>query len=179
MLLRWWIQWSTCYYDEYSRAHAIMMNTVEHMLLRWTHYLLQQQISLTSGHDFRLVVVVNIHSDSTLFQTTKFWAWPSFKDCRRQNKCDFKTVFFFFLEIVENIGGKAENSGYQHFLLFPQYFQETFFTRVIKSLDCVVKSYRLMITNVFSFSNKMLTVERRSFFDRHFFFKRLQPRNLN
>ena len=35
---------------------------------------------------------------------------------------------------VENIVGKGENAGYQHFLLFPQCFQK------VKSLDCVIKS---------------------------------------
>ena len=39
---------------------------------------------------------------------------------------------------VENIVGKGENTGYQHFLLFPQYFQ-VFNFRVIKRQDCVVK----------------------------------------
>ena len=28
------------------------------------------------------------------------------------------------LEWVENIAGKGENADYQHFLLFPQYFQK-------------------------------------------------------
>ena len=28
---------------------------------------------------------------------------------------------------VENIVGKGENAGYQHFLLFPQCFQKAFF----------------------------------------------------
>ena len=27
---------------------------------------------------------------------------------------------------VENIVGKGENAGYQHFLLFPQWFQKSF-----------------------------------------------------
>ena len=29
-------------------------------------------------------------------------------------------------ERVENIGGKGENAGFQHFLLFPQCFQKAF-----------------------------------------------------
>ena len=29
----------------------------------------------------------------------------------------------FVIDEVENIVGKGENAGYQHFLLFPQYFQ--------------------------------------------------------
>ena len=35
---------------------------------------------------------------------------------------------------VENIVEKGENAGYQHFLLFPQFFSDGFF-RVGKSLD--------------------------------------------
>ena len=31
----------------------------------------------------------------------------------------------FFFDRVENIVGKGENAGYQHFLLFPQYFPES------------------------------------------------------
>ena len=46
----------------------------------------------------------------------------------------------FAFERVENIVGKGENAGYQHFLLFPQYFQKASFSRVVKSRDCVVKS---------------------------------------
>ena len=47
---------------------------------------------------------------------------------------------------VENIVGKGENAGYQHFLLFLQCFQD-FFPGVVKSGDCVVKSYTLFKTS--------------------------------
>ena len=40
---------------------------------------------------------------------------------------------------VENIMGKRENAGYQHFLLSPQCFQKSFILGVIKHWDCVVK----------------------------------------
>ena len=46
----------------------------------------------------------------------------------------------FALGRVENIVGKGENAGYQHFLLFPQCFQKAFSLGVIKSPDCVVKN---------------------------------------
>ena len=36
-------------------------------------------------------------------------------------------------ERVENIVGKGENVGYQHFLLFPQHFQEASLSEVIKT----------------------------------------------
>ena len=35
----------------------------------------------------------------------------------------------FVLVQVENIVGKGENAGYQHFLLFPQCFEKSFFPR--------------------------------------------------
>ena len=33
---------------------------------------------------------------------------------------------------VENLVGKGENAGHQHFLLFPQYFQKTSFPGSLK-----------------------------------------------
>ena len=41
-----------------------------------------------------------------------------------------KTIFVF--DRVENIVGKGENAGYQHFLLFPQCFQKASFQRSVK-----------------------------------------------
>ena len=41
---------------------------------------------------------------------------------------------------VEYIVGKGENVDYQHFHLFTQCFQNLFFSRDIKTWDCVVKS---------------------------------------
>ena len=38
----------------------------------------------------------------------------------------------FELERVENIVGKGENAGYQHFLLFPQCFQKLSFPELLK-----------------------------------------------
>ena len=37
----------------------------------------------------------------------------------------------FVLEVVENIMGKGENTGYQHFLLFPEYFQNISFSGLL------------------------------------------------
>ena len=38
----------------------------------------------------------------------------------------------FVLGRVENMVGKGENAGYQHFLLFPQCFQKLSFWRSLK-----------------------------------------------
>ena len=48
--------------------------------------------------------------------------------CRRQNNCD-SSIEYFFLAWRENIMGKGENAGYQHFLLFPQCFQKASYSR--------------------------------------------------
>ena len=42
---------------------------------------------------------------------------------------------------VENIVGKGENAGNQHFLLFQSMFSKGFFLGVVRSRDCVVQSY--------------------------------------
>ena len=41
-------------------------------------------------------------------------------------------------DIVENIVGKGEKAGYQHFLLFPQSFQKPFFGKMLER-KCTVK----------------------------------------
>ena len=46
----------------------------------------------------------------------------------------------FLLDRVENIVGKGENAGYQHFFLFPKCFQEPSFSRLLKVGACVLKS---------------------------------------
>ena len=38
----------------------------------------------------------------------------------------------FIMRWIENIAGKGENAGYQHFLLFPQSFQKASFSRSLK-----------------------------------------------
>ena len=56
------------------------------------------------------------------------------------NKLKVAKITIFLFDRAENTGGKGENAGYQHFLLFPPVFSKAFFFRVVKSRDCVVKS---------------------------------------
>ena len=56
------------------------------------------------------------------------------------DKIKVAKMIIFVFDRVENNVGKGENAGYQHFLLFPQCFQEASFMGVVKSRDCVVKS---------------------------------------
>ena len=39
----------------------------------------------------------------------------------------------FVFDRVENIVGKGENAGHQHFLLFPQCFRRAFYLGLLKS----------------------------------------------
>ena len=97
------------------------------------------------------------------FKMGWFFIILSWKSARERNTCDFNSLpndkilnwskvkafadanikvlkkLIFVFDGVENIVGKGENAGYQHFLLFPQCF-EKFFTQC---RDCVVKSYKI------------------------------------
>ena len=57
----------------------------------------------------------------TIYQTTSFWPRPNSKHLQTTIHMLLKWRFVF--DRAENIVGKGENAGYQHFLLFPQCFQ--------------------------------------------------------
>ena len=48
------------------------------------------------------------------------------------NKINMAKKLKFSFGRVENNVANEENAGYQHFLLFPQYFQKTFYTGLLK-----------------------------------------------
>ena len=48
-------------------------------------------------------------------------------------------MMIYVFDIIENIVGKGENAGYQHFLPFLQSFQMALYLGVIKMGDFVVK----------------------------------------
>ena len=48
------------------------------------------------------------------------------------DKMNIAKMMIYVFDKVENIVGKGENAGYQHFLLFPQYFQKAFSSGVLK-----------------------------------------------
>ena len=50
------------------------------------------------------------------------------------DKLNLAKLIRFALERVENIVGKGENAGYQHFLLFPKCFQKSYFHGSLKSV---------------------------------------------
>ena len=54
--------------------------------------------------------------------------WKAFADV----KIDMTEKLKFVLGKIENIEGKGDNAGYQHFLLFPQFFQKASFSGSLK-----------------------------------------------
>ena len=48
------------------------------------------------------------------------------------DKINMNQKLKFDMGRVENIVGKGENAGYQHFLLFPQYFRKASFSGSLK-----------------------------------------------
>ena len=50
---------------------------------------------------------------------------------------------------IENIVGKEENAGYQHFLLFPQFFEKAFSSRVSKVVIVWEKVNQVLLSNGF------------------------------
>ena len=67
----------------------------------------------------------------------EFLDWSKLK-AFADNKISVTEKMKFVLEMVENIVGKGENAGYQHFLFF-QLFSKGLIFKVIKGWDSVVK----------------------------------------
>ena len=47
----------------------------------------------------------------------------------------------FVCEKLENIVGRGENAGYQHFLLFPTMFEKTFVSEALKCCGVLQDSF--------------------------------------
>ena len=60
-------------------------------------------------------------------------------------------------DIIENIVGKGENAGYQHFLLFPQCFEKASFPDTSKGVIVWEWIKRLVQANRFMFKSFSVT----------------------
>ena len=81
-----------------------------------------------------IYVFLHILPNSESFNTLpndKFLGWPKLKPFT-DNKVNVTKNLQIVFERLENIVGKGENAGYQHFLLFPQCFQTASFSRSLK-----------------------------------------------
>ena len=65
-------------------------------------------------------------SNLTLYQMTKFTAMTKLK-AFADDEINIAKLMIHVFDRVENIVGKGENAGHQHFLLFPQCFQKVSF----------------------------------------------------
>ena len=74
-----------------------------------------------------IVVWYTVHS----LQNDKILDWSKMK-AFADDKINVTEKLRFVLEKVENIVGKGENAGHQHFLLFPQCFQKAYYTVSLK-----------------------------------------------
>ena len=77
----------------------------------------------------------------------KFLNWFKLKTFA-DDKINVTQKLKFVLGRVENIVAKGENSGYQHFLFFPQCFQKTFYTGSLKSGLCGKKLKVIVLQRV-------------------------------
>ena len=56
------------------------------------------------------------------------------------DKFNVAKILICIFDRAENTVEKGENAGYQHFLLFPQWFWKVLWFKVVKSWDCVGKT---------------------------------------
>ena len=61
----------------------------------------------------------------------KILDWSKLK-ALADDKIKLAKIMIFVFDNIENMVGKGENAGYQHFLLFPQCFQKASFSGSLK-----------------------------------------------
>ena len=88
-------------------------------------------INRSLGSSPHLSFSVNSLPDDRIWDGSKLTAFADDKKVLKK--------MIFVCDRVQNIVGKRENAGYQHFLRFPQCFQKAFYSGVIQSGDCVVE----------------------------------------
>ena len=87
-------------------------------------------IKLSSANTFNLDKTKILSSGKDL-PNDKSLDWLEFK-AFADEKISETEKLKFVLGKLENIAGKGENAGYQHFLLFPQCFQKVSFSKLLK-----------------------------------------------
>ena len=84
--------------------------------------IIQTVCGLSSAKWYQISTFVNFCPLVTLYQTTNGSDLSKLK-ARADDKINVTEKLKFDLGRTENIVGKGENAGYQHFLLFPKCFQ--------------------------------------------------------
>ena len=86
---------------------------------------------LKKGMAAVLIAHVNFFISFDPLPNDKILHWTKLK-AFADDKLNFAKMRMFLLGRIENIEGKGENAGYQHFILFPQCFQKQSFTGSLK-----------------------------------------------
>ena len=84
-----------------------------------------------------------------LYQTEDYAIFPYWIYSQTKDSRSLAQLPKFSFVGTENIAGKGENAGNQHFLLFPQYFQKSFLLQVVKIRDCVKKGKSINVRHYF------------------------------
>ena len=81
----------------------------------------------------RLCLLLHLHLEicPNSLPNDKILDWSTLK-ALADAKIDVAEMIISLYDRVENIMGKGENAGYQHFLLFPHFFQRPSFTGSLK-----------------------------------------------
>ena len=95
------------------------MSKLEH--LQTTNQKFQQGEHACNQHFLLLPQGFNSLPNAEIMEWSKLKAFAEIK-------INVTEKLIFVFEKLENIMGKGENAGYQHFLLFPQCFQKTSYT---------------------------------------------------
>ena len=82
---------------------------------------------------------VDTNKQLTLLPNDTILDWSKFK-AFADDILDIAKMTISLSGRVENTVEKGEIAGYQHFFLFSTVFSKAFFSRVVKSRDCMVKS---------------------------------------
>ena len=98
--------------------------------LSFSHSVFERLVLQTHKNEGMFGKVLNTLERRSFTEQQNFREVQIERNCRRQNKCDTKIESYFWKG--RKLVGKGENAGYQHFLLFPQYFQKTSFTGWLK-----------------------------------------------
>ena len=93
-------------------------------MLLWHDMYFRQSGTYLYNHLPHIPVLNSLPNDKIL-------DWSNFK-AFADNKINVVKKLKLALGTVENIVGKGENAGYQHFLLFPQCFQKAPFSGSLK-----------------------------------------------
>ena len=88
----------------------------------------RHSVILKAPHEYWYI---NASQNDSFIDLNKFKAFAD-------DKLNVAKIMISVFDRVENTVGKGENAGYQHFLLFPQYFPKLSSLRS-SSRDCVVK----------------------------------------